>query len=118
MSKRLSLKQKELLRKNQYILKRLAYAKGKERKIILDNSPRELFQALSLVLRILSDQKLPYNDYKDEENIKKHRRFIQSTRDLKQNAINRKLKSQHGGFLSAILSAALPLISSLIGKLI
>ena len=60
MSKRLSLKQKELLRKNQYILKRLAYAKGKERKIILDNSPRELFQALSLVLRILSDQKLPY----------------------------------------------------------
>ena len=66
-------------------------AKGKERKIILDNSPRELFQALSLVLRILSDQKLPY---KDEENIKKHRRFIQSTRDLKQNAINRKLKSQ------------------------
>ena len=116
MSKRLSLKQKELLRKNQYILKRLAYAKGKERKIILDNSPRELFQALSLVLRILSDQKLPYN--KDEENIKKHRRFIQNTRDLKQNAINRKLKSQHGGFLSAILSAALPLISSLIGKLI
>ena len=115
MSKRLSLKQKELLRKNQYILKRLAYAKGKVRKIILDNSPRELFQALSLVLRILSDQKLPY---KDEENIKKHRRFIQSTRDLKQNAINRKLKSQHGGFLSAILSAALPLISSLIGKLI
>ena len=108
MSKRLSLKQKELLRKNQYILKRL-----EERKIILDNSPRELFQALSLVLRILSDQKLPY---KDEENIKKHRRFIQNTRDLKQNAINRKLKSQHGGFLSAILSAALPLISSLIGK--
>lgn len=109
------MKQKELLRKNQYILNRLASAKDKERKIILDNSPRELFQALSLVLRILSEQKLPY---KDEENIKKHRRFIQNTRDLKQNAIKRKLKSQRGGFLPAILSAALPLISSLIGKLI
>ena len=115
MSKRLSVKQKELLRKNQYILKRLASAKSKERKLILDNSPSELFQALSLILRILSDQKLPH---KDEKNIKKHRKFIQNTRDLNQNAINRKLKSQRGGFLPAILSAALPLVSSLIGKLI
>ena len=117
MSKRLSVKQRDLLRKNGYLLKRLATARAKERKIILDNSPSELFQALNLILRILSDEKLKLPQ-KDEKNIKKHRTFIRHTKDLKQNAINRKLKSQRGGFLPAILSAALPLISGIIGKLI
>ena len=117
MPKRLSIKQKELLKKHEYILERLATASSKERKIILENSPSEIFQVLTLIFRILSDQtiKLPQ---KHEKNIKKHRKFIQTTNDLNRKAIKRKLKSQRGGFLPAILSAALPIISGIIGKLL
>ena len=117
MSKHLSVKQKELLKKHQFILKRLATASSKDRITILKNAPSELFQVLSLVIRMLSDQsiKLPK---KHEKNIKKHRRLIQNTADLKQTAIKRKLRSQRGGFLPAILSAALPITGSIIQKIL
>ena len=117
MSKRLSVKQKQLLKKNQYLLKKLASSTDKDRNTILKNAPSELFQVLNLVIRILSDQtlKLPK---KHEKNIKTHRRFIQNVGDLKQNAIKRRLKNQRGGFLPAILAAALPLVAGIIKNII
>ena len=117
MSKRLSLKQIELLKKHQFILKRLAKSSSKDRTTILKNAPSELFQTLSLVLRILSDQNLKISK-KHERNIKKHKSFLKNATDLKQTAIKRKLRNQRGGFLPAILSAALPIIGSIIGSIL
>lgn len=117
MSKHLSVKQKQLLKKHQYLLKKLASATDKNRGTILKHAPSELFKVLSLVIDILSDQtlKLPK---KHEKNIKKHRGFIQKTRDLKQSAIKRRLKNQRGGFLPAILSAALPVVAGIIKNIL
>ena len=113
MSERLSVKQKQLLKKHQYILKQLASASNKDRNTILKHAPSELFQVLSLVIHILSDEtlKLPKEH---ERKIKKHRRFLQSTNDMKQTAIKRKLKNQRGGFFPALLSAALPVVAGII----
>ena len=74
MSKRLSVKQKQLLKKNQYLLKKLASSTDKDRNTILKHAPSELFQVLNLVIRILSDQtlKLP----------KKHEKSIKNIDDL------------------------------------
>tara|TARA_B110000046_G_C12929405_1_gene370784 strand:- start:77 stop:430 length:354 start_codon:yes stop_codon:yes gene_type:complete len=117
MPKRLSIKQLELLKKHQFILKRLADANNKDRNTILKNAPSELYRVLSLVIHILSDQSLKLSP-KQEKNIKKHRRTIKNTTDLKQTAIKRKLKTQRGGFLPAILSAALPVIAGIIKNIL
>ncbi len=117
MSKHLSVKQAKLLKKHRYIFKKLAKTNNKNRKIILKNAPQELFRALTLVFNLLAGEKLNLSK-KQEDNIKRHKRLIRSSSDLKTSAIKRKLQGQSGGALPAILAAALPLIGSLIKNII
>lgn len=117
MSKRLSVKQAEMLNRNRYILKKLATVNNTYRRKMLSEAPSELFQVINLIFRILNDNNTKLSN-KKEEKIKKHRRFIRSSSDLKVSAIKRKLKNQRGGFWSAILSAALPLVAPLVKSIL
>ena len=97
-----------------YILKKLATVSPKDRKSILKKAPPQLFQALNLVFKLLSDVNLPK---KQAGKIKKHKKFLHSTRELKASAIKRRLQNQSGGFLPALLGAAIPFIGNLLGKI-
>ena len=98
-------------------MKKLSKTSNENRKIILKNAPQELFRALTLVFNLLANEKLNLSK-KHEHKIKKHRRLIRSSSDLKTSAIKRKLQGQSGGALPAILAAALPIIGSLIKNII
>lgn len=117
MSKRLSVKQAKLLQQHKYILKKLASSSVKDRKTILKNAPKELFQVLNIIFRFLSDKSLNLTS-KQTDQLKKHKRFLKSSRDLKSTAIKKKLQGQSGGFLPGLISLALPLISSVIKSVV
>ena len=77
MSKLISVKDAEMLRRNRYILQKLLKASNADRRKILSNAPSELFQAMNLIFRVLNDTNIRLSN-KNENKIKKHRRFIQS----------------------------------------
>lgn len=117
MSKHLSLKQARLIKQHRYILKRLATSNAKNRTLILKNAPSELYQALNLIFKLLSEKQLKLSE-KQTKKLKRHSNTIRKTSKLSTGAIKRKLQNQKGGFLPAILSAALPLVGSLIKAII
>ena len=117
MPNHISVKDAEMLKRNRYILQKLLKVNNSDRKKILSNAPSELFQVINLIFRVLNDTNTQLSN-EDENKIKKHRRFIQSTSDLKASAIKRKLKNQRGGFWSALLSTALPIITPIIKKVL
>jgi hypothetical protein len=116
MSKRLSIKPKDLIKRNRYIIQKLASVTGAERKKILSSAPSELYRVINLIFKILNDSntKIPK---KHKDKVKHHRRFIQSTVDLKSNAIKRKLKNQKGGFWQTLASVFLPIIAPAVKKI-
>ncbi len=97
-----------------YILKKLVKVSPQERKNILRNAPPQLFQALNLVFKLLSDKNLPK---KYAGKIKKHKWFLHSTRELKASAIKRKLQNQSGGFIPQLIGAAIPILGNILGKI-
>ena len=117
MPNHISVKDAEMLKRNRYILQKLLKVNNSDRKKILSNAPSELFQFINLIFRVLNDTNTQLSN-KNENKIKKHRRFIQDTSDLKASAIKRKLKNQRGGFWSALLSTALPIITPIIKKVL
>ena len=117
MPNHISVKDAEMLKRNRYILQKLLKVNNSDRKKILSNAPSELFQVINLLFRVLNDTNTQLSN-ENENKIKKHCRFIQSTSDLKASAIKRKLKNQRGGFWSALLSTALPIITPIIKKVL
>ena len=117
MSNRISVKDAEMLNRNRYVLQKLSKASNADRRKILSNAPSELFQVMNLIFRVLNDRNTKLSN-KNENKLKKHRRFIQSTSDLKAGAIKRKLKNQRGGFWSTLLSTALPIIAPIVKKVL
>ena len=117
MSKRLSVKQAKLLSQHRYILKKLASISNSERKKVLKSAPQELFKVLNIIFEKLSKDQLPLSK-KQAQTIHKHKRLIRSTSDLKSSALKRKLQSQSGGALPAILSAVLPILGSILSKIL
>ena len=115
-TKRLSLKQANLLRQHSYILKKLASSNAKKRKTILENAPKELFIILNLLFRLLADNKLNLTS-KQNKKVAKHKKFIRTASGLKNNLIKRNLLRQKGGALSAILSTILPVIGGIISSI-
>ena len=77
-----------MLDRNRYILQKLSKVSNKDRVKILSNAPSELFKVINLLFRILNDVKTRLST-KNENKIRKHRRFIQSMSDLKAAAIKR-----------------------------
>ena len=117
MSKHISVKNAEMLNRNRYILQKLSKASNADRRKILSNAPPELFQVMNLIFRVLNDTNTRLSA-KHENKIKKHRRFIQSTSDLKASAIKRELKNQKGGSWSSLLATALPIIAHIVKKIL
>ena len=117
MPKRLSVKQAKLLSQHRYILKKLATISSSERKKVLKSAPQELFKVLNIIFEMLAKDQIPLTK-KQEQAIKKHKRLIRSTSDLKNSAIKRKLQKQSGGALPAILSAILPVITGLVSAIL
>ena len=117
MSKHLSLKQARLIKQHRYILRKLATTNVKNRKLILKNAPSQLFQTLNLIFKLSSKNQLNLSEQQTKK-IKRHSNTIRKTSKLSSGAIKRKLQNQKGGFLPAILSAALPIIGSLIKAII
>ena len=116
-SKRLSVKQLENLRKHRFILEKLASSNLKNRKIILRNSPPELFRVLGLVFDMLANKRLDLNTEQSHK-LKKHRRLIRSTSGLKGSGMKQKLVAQRGGALATILKTVLPVIGGLLQTLL
>jgi hypothetical protein len=118
VSKRLSVKQKKLLKQHRYILDKLASSNAKKRKIILENAPKELFTVLNLVFKILNDKQVHLTNRQNEQ-VGKHRKLIRTASGLlKGNHIKRKLLDQKGGALSTILSIVLPALGQLIASIV
>ena len=116
MSKRLSLKHKNLINRNRYIIKKLASVSNAERKSILNNAPSDLYKTISLIFKILNDGN-PNISKKHQEKIKPHRRLIQNTSDLKSSAIKRRVMNQKGGFWQTLASVFLPLVGPVVKKI-
>ena len=117
MAKRLSVKQAQFLNQHRYILRKLARVSNSERKKVLRNAPVQLFTALDIIFKLLANNQIPLST-KQEHAIKKHQRVIKSTANLKRAAIKRKLQTQTGGSLGKFLSAVLPIVASIVSKVI
>ena len=115
MSKHISLKQSKILNQHRYILKKLSKVDKNARKKILKNAPSQLFRALDIVFSLLLQEKLPLTK-KIESVVKKHQRFIKNTQDLKLSAIKR--KAQSGGAFGTILATLIPIIGSILTKIL
>ena len=116
MPKRLSVKPKNLINRNRYIIKKLASVNNSERKKILSNAPSELYKAITLIFKILNDGNTKMSK-KHKEKIKPHQRLIQNTLDLKSSAIKRKVINQKGGFWQTLASVFLPLVGPVVKKI-
>ena len=111
----LSVAQSTMIKKHQYILKKLASSSAQQRKKILRNAPNALFKTLHIVIKLLADDKLNLTK-KNQAKVNRHRNLIKSVSNLKQNAIKKKIQNQTGGFLGMILKTALPLITGLLSR--
>ena len=101
------MKQKSLLRRYRYILKKLASSNSKNRKIILKNAPSELFTVLKLILKLIADKKLNLSRTYNQKLIK-YQSFIHSTAPLKGKQIRYKLLKLSDTTLSSILKTVIP----------
>lgn len=115
MSKRIPLNQSKFLNQHRYILRKLSKLDNDKRKKILKSAPSQLFKALDIVFSLIAQNKIPLTK-KHESVLKKHQRFIKNTTDLKHSAIKR--KAQSGGAFGAILSALIPIIGSVLSKIL
>ena len=82
VSKYISVKQKTLLKQHKYILKKLVLSNDKDRRVIFENAPLELFEALRILFKLLADKKLNLTS-SQERRLTAHKQLIHSTSSLK-----------------------------------
>jgi hypothetical protein len=115
MPKRLSLGQAKFLNKHRYILRKLARVSPSDRKKVFQKAPPQLFKALDIIFQLIANNQIPLSN-KQEAVVKKHRRVIKSTANLKRAAIKQKFQS--GGALGKVLSAVLPIVAGIVSKML
>ena len=113
MSKPISLKQAQTIKRHRYILKKLATSDLKTRKSILLNAPASLFTVLGLIFKLVDGDRLNLSG-RNKLKINKHKRLIRSTSRLNSQSIKDKLSRQRGGSLQQILSTILPILGTVI----
>ena len=107
MSKRIPV----IVKKNRYILQKLAKSKNKERKKMFKNAPPKLFQLLKTVSKMIISGK--YNLGRAAKHSNLVRKIASSSVTGLKGIMN-----QEGGAFASILTAVLPLLGSLFSKLI
>ena len=90
VSEHLSIKQKKLLRQHKYILQKLSSASDKDKRVILENAPPELFQALRMLYKLLVNKELNLTKSQEKKLIA-HRQLIHSIDGLKETELQKKL---------------------------
>ena len=109
VSKYISVKEKTLLNQHKYILKKLVSSNDKDRRVIFENAPIELFQALRMLFKLLVHKKLSLTNLQ-EKKLAAHKQLIRSTSDLKRvGELQRKLIRYRRG-VTSILRVVLPAI--------
>ena len=106
VSKHISVKQKKLLKQHKYILQKLASASDRNKQVILENAPPELFQALSMLYKLLVDKKLTLTRSQDRK-LTTHKQLIRSIGGLKGTELQKKLIRYRRG-VASILRIILP----------
>ena len=108
VSKYISVKEKTLLNQHKYILKKLVSSNDKDRRVIFENAPIELFQVLRMLFKLLANKKLSLTS-SQKKRLAAHKQLIRSTSDLKgAGELQRKLIRYHRGvtsILKVVLSA-------------
>ena len=117
MSINISIKDKKLIKQHHYILKKLASSSPAQRKKILANAPDALFKAINAIIKLVVKNKLQISK-KQQHKLYRHKKLLSSVSGLKNvKSVKNKLRNQRGGFIPALIAAALPAITSLIGNL-
>ena len=118
MPKSIPLRDQNLIRQHAYILKKLASSSPSVRKKILINAPDPLFKAINAIIRLIIRNiiELPR---KYKQNINRNKKLIKRVGNLKNIKLLRKQVqnlNQQGG-LFPLIAAAIPAITSFLGKL-
>ena len=116
VSKHLSVKQKTLLKRHLYILRKLASSNAEDKKIILENAPLELFKVLNLIFNLLVHERLQLNKAQTKK-LKRYKSLIHTISGLKGQYIKRKLMRHRRSILTTILTTVLPLLGGLVASI-
>ena len=109
VSKYISVKEKTLLNQHKYILKKLVSSNDKDRRVIFENAPIELFQVLRMLFKLLANKKLSLTS-SQKKRLAAHKQLIRSTSDLKGvGELQRKL-IRYRRRVTSILKVVLPVI--------
>ena len=113
MPKRLSIKNAQLIKKHFYILKTLKNVDKRQRLKILKNAPNTLYKVLDIIFRYCITGVIPL----DNKHLKQHRKFMKANSNKPISAIKERL-IQDGGAFPLLLSGLIPIIGSLLSKII
>ena len=92
---------------------KLVSSSVKNKLVILQRAPSELFTALSLLFKLLNNKKLDLTK-SQERKLNKHRQLIRTTSSLKGEQIRQKMIRYRSSALSTILRTILPVINSIL----
>ena len=107
----------KLIRQQHSALCTLAREKPKSRKLLLKKAKRPIIDALSECALNLLRGSIKLTE-KQRKKLKRFKNYLRELADKRISLKKKKLITQRGGFISALLSAILPVIGSLIGKAI
>ena len=113
MPKRLSVKNAQLIKKHFYILKTLKKVGKKQRLKILKNAPNTLFKVFDIIFSHCISGVIPL----ETKYLKQHRKFLKVNSNKPISAIKERL-IQDGGAFPLLLSGLIPIIGSLLSKII
>ena len=113
MPKRLSVKNAQLIKKHFYILKTLKNVDKRQRLKILKNAPNTLYKVLDIIFRHCITGVIPL----DNKHLKQHRKFMKANSNKPISAIKKRL-IQEGGAFPLLLSGLIPIIGSLLSKVL
>ena len=118
MSIKISQRDKKLIKRHRYILEKLASSSLSQRKKILNNAPDPLFKTINVIIKLILKNKdqIPKKHYQP---LSRHKKLLKSVSELKDiQSVKQKLKNQRGSFIPIVIQAAIPVITSLMKKLI
>ena len=113
MPKRLSLNNARLIKKHFYILKTLKKVGKRQRLKILKNAPNTLFKVLDIIFKHCIAGVIPL----DNKHLKQHIKFMKANSNKPVSAIKERL-IQDGGAFPLLLSGLIPIIGSLLSKVL
>ena len=113
VSQHLSVKQIKLLKQHKYIMKKLASSTVKDKLVILQGAPSELFIVLNLLFKLLNDKKLNLTK-SQERKLNRHQQLIRTSSSLKGDQIRQKMIRYRSSALPTILKTILPVIEKIL----